>query len=47
MLEVAAGTGVVTRALANATDAGTSITATDLSQPMIDQAQAVGTSRRV
>lgn len=47
VLEVAAGTGVVTRALADATDADTTITATDLSQPMVDRARAVGTSRPV
>ncbi|HWL36992.1 MAG TPA: class I SAM-dependent methyltransferase [Frankiaceae bacterium] len=45
VLEVAAGTGVVTRALARATDAA--ITATDLNQPMLDHAATVGTAREV
>lgn len=47
ILEVAAGTGVVTRALASALPHGTSIVATDLNQAMLDQAAAVGTSRTV
>jgi SAM-dependent methyltransferase len=47
VLEVAAGTGVVTRQLANALPAGVSILATDLNQPMLDQAAAAGTSRPV
>lgn len=47
ILEVAAGTGVVTRALATATDERTSIVATDLNQAMLDQAAAVGTARPV
>lgn len=47
ILEVAAGTGVVTRALALATPADTSIVATDLNQAMLDQAAAAGTSRPV
>ena len=47
VLEVAAGTGVVTRAMATGLPASVSITATDLSQPMIDYAQSVGTSRPV
>jgi SAM-dependent methyltransferase len=47
VLEVAAGSGVVTRAMADALDAGAAITATDLSGPMIDQARAAGTSRPV
>jgi SAM-dependent methyltransferase len=42
ILEVAAGTGVVTRALAAAVPAGTSITATDLNQAMLDQAALAG-----
>lgn len=45
VLEVAAGTGVVTRAMARTTDAA--ITATDLSQPMIDHAATLGTAREV
>jgi SAM-dependent methyltransferase len=47
ILEIAAGTGVVTRALALATPAGTSIVATDLNQAMLDRAAATGTSRPV
>lgn len=47
VLEIAAGTGVATRALANTLDAGTAIVATDLNQPMLDQASAIGTKRRV
>lgn len=38
VLEIAAGTGVVTRALAAALPAGTSIVATDLNQAMLDHA---------
>jgi ubiquinone/menaquinone biosynthesis C-methylase UbiE len=47
VLEIAAGTGAVTRALASSLPAGTSITATDLNQPMLDRAAAVGTQRPV
>jgi SAM-dependent methyltransferase len=47
LLEVAAGTGVVTRALASALPDSTSIVATDLNQAMLDEASAVGTSRPV
>lgn len=47
LLEIAAGTGVVTRALASALDAGVSIVATDLNQAMLDQAAAIGTARPV
>ena len=47
ILEVAAGTGVVTRALAAATREGVSIVGTDLNQGMLDQAAAVGTARPV
>src|SRR5688572_13954312 len=47
VLEVAAGTGVVTRQLANALPPDVSILATDLNQPMLDQAAAAGTSRPV
>ena len=47
ILEVAAGTGVVTRQLANALPPGASIVATDLNQPMLDQAAAAGTARPV
>jgi ubiquinone/menaquinone biosynthesis C-methylase UbiE len=38
VLEIAAGTGVVTRALAPKLSAGASYTATDLNQPMLDYA---------
>ena len=47
VLEIAAGTGVVTRALASLLPASASIVATDLNQAMLDQAAAVGTSRPV
>jgi SAM-dependent methyltransferase len=47
ILEIAAGTGVVTRALAAATPASTSIVATDLNPAMLERAAAVGTSRPV
>lgn len=47
VLEVAAGTGVVTRALAAALDDSVSIVATDLNQAMLDQAARVGTARAV
>jgi ubiquinone/menaquinone biosynthesis C-methylase UbiE len=47
VLEVAAGTGVVTRALASALPDTTTIVATDLNQAMLDQARVVGTSRAV
>ena len=47
VLEIAAGTGVVTRALASALPPGVSIVATDLNQPMLDEASALGTARPV
>jgi SAM-dependent methyltransferase len=47
VLELAAGTGVVTRALAAALSKSVSIVATDLNQAMLDQAAAVGTARPV
>jgi SAM-dependent methyltransferase len=47
VLEIAAGTGVVTRQLAKTLPHEVSILATDLNQPMLDQAAAVGTSRAV
>ena len=47
VLEIAAGTGVVTRAMIAALPAGVSIVATDLNQAMLDQAAAVGTKRPV
>jgi SAM-dependent methyltransferase len=47
VLEIAAGTGVATRALASALPATVSIVATDLNQAMLDHAAAVGTKRPV
>lgn len=47
VLEIAAGTGVVTRRLADELPSGTVIVATDLNPPMIDKAQKIGTSRPV
>jgi SAM-dependent methyltransferase len=47
VLEVAAGTGVVSRALARLLPSDVAITATDLNQPMLDHAAAVGTSRPI
>ena len=47
VLEIAAGTGVVTRALANALPANVSIVVTDLNQAMLDRAAAIGTKRAV
>jgi len=47
VLEIAAGTGVVTRALASTLPDGVSIVATDLNQPMLDHASALGTKRAV
>jgi len=47
ILELAAGTGVVTRRLAMALPGSVFIIASDLSQPMLDHAAAVGTSRPV
>ncbi len=47
VLEVAAGTGAVTRALAQALPESTAIVATDLNPPMLDRAAAVGTARPV
>ena len=47
VLEVAAGTGVVTRAMASTLPGFVDIVATDLNQPMLDQAAALGTSRPV
>jgi SAM-dependent methyltransferase len=45
VLEIAAGTGVLTRQLATALSPAASIIATDLNQPMIDYAAAQGTAR--
>jgi SAM-dependent methyltransferase len=47
ILEVAAGTGVVTRAIAVSQPESVSIVATDLNQAMLDRAASVGTSRPV
>ena len=47
VLEVAAGTGVVTRELASRLPATVPVTATDLNQPMVDFAASIGTSRPV
>lgn len=47
VLEVAAGSGVLTRAMAAGLDPSVKITATDLNRPMIDHAASVGTSRPV
>ena len=47
LLEIACGTGVVSRALASALPESAVIVATDLNQAMLDQAAAVGTKRPV
>ncbi|HEX6363004.1 MAG TPA: methyltransferase domain-containing protein, partial [Albitalea sp.] len=47
VLEVAAGTGVVTRAMAEALPEDAEIVATDLNPAMLERAQAVGTRRPV
>lgn len=47
VLEIAAGTGVVTRQLADGLPPDVPIVATDLNQPMLDHAMAVGTTRPV
>ncbi len=47
VLEIAAGTGVVTRAMAARLPGSVSIVATDLNQPMIDRASTIGTDRAV
>ena len=47
VLELAAGTGVLTRAVAAALPDTTAIVATDLNQAMLDHAASVGTSKRV
>jgi len=47
VLEIAAGSGVATRALASTLPESVSIVATDLSRAMIDRAAAVGTKRAV
>jgi SAM-dependent methyltransferase len=47
VLETAAGTGVVTRAMARVLPAGAELIATDLNQPMLDRAAATGAPRPV
>ena len=47
LLEIAAGTGVVTRRLAAALPKECSIVATDLNPPMLEQARSTGTPREV
>lgn len=47
LLEIGAGTGVVTRELARVLPDDASIIATDLNQPMIDHAASIGTARPV
>ena len=47
VLEIAAGTGVVTRALASVLPEHVSIVATDLNDAMLDEASARGTTRPV
>ena len=47
VLEIAAGTGVVTRQLAEMLPPEVSIVATDLNQAMLDEAAAAGTARPV
>ena len=47
VLEIAAGTGVVTRQMAAVLPPGVSIVATDLNQGMLDLAASVGTRRAV
>ena len=47
VLELAAGTGVVTRALDSTLPEHVSVVATDLNQPMLDHAAALGTKRPV
>lgn len=47
VLELAAGTGAATRALARTLPAGARLVATDLNQPMLDRAARSGTARPV
>lgn len=47
VLEIAAGTGVATRAMAERLPGHAEIVATDLNQPMLDQAEALGAKRPV
>jgi len=47
VLEIAAGTGVVTRSLASALPPDVAIVASDLNQAMLDHASSIGTKRPV
>ena len=47
VLEIAAGTGVVTRVLASVLPANVAIVATDLNQAMVEMAESLGTARPV
>ena len=47
VLETAAGTGVVTRAMARSLPASVELVATDLNPPMLDRAAAIGVARPV
>ena len=47
VLEIAAGTGVVTRAMAAGLPETTTLTCSDLNQPMLDHAAKAGTARPV
>jgi len=47
VLEIAAGTGVLTRRLTSALSEDVTIVATDLNRPMLDMAAKIGTSRPV
>ena len=47
VLELAAGTGVVTRMLASTLPAPVAIVSTDLNQPMLDHASAIGAAQAV
>ncbi|MFQ5528226.1 MAG: class I SAM-dependent methyltransferase [Thermoanaerobaculia bacterium] len=47
VLELAAGTGVVTRALARSLPVSVEVVGSDLNQDMLDRAAAIGTSREV
>ena len=47
VLEVACGTGVVSRALASGLEPSVQITASDLNEPMVDHAATIGADREV
>lgn len=47
VLEVACGTGVLSRAMTSSLEPFVQITATDLNEPMLDHAASVGTTREV